>query len=49
MSNKFFKDSITIYHLKDDEEIERIQFDGKKYPKVYFRHNKKANIIDKRT
>lgn len=47
MNNRFFNDVITIYHFIDDENVEKIYFDGKKMPKVYFRHNKKINLIDK--
>lgn len=42
MSDKFFKDKITIYHINDDDTATRLQFD-----KVYFRHNKKTNLVDK--
>ena len=41
---RFFIHSITIYHLNNDETITRMTF-----KKVYFRHNKKSNMIDKRT
>jgi len=44
MNKKFFKDKITIYHFKDDETVMRLPFEA-----VYFRHNKKTNLIDKRT
>ena len=42
----FFIHNITIYHFENDT-IEKIYFNGKKNPKVYFRHNKKVNLIDK--
>lgn len=42
MSNNFFIHTITIYHLDDDDNATREVFEG-----VYFRHNKKANVIDK--
>lgn len=42
MNKKFFKDKITIYHTTDDEKFTRMHFD-----KVYFRHNKKTNLVDK--
>lgn len=42
MSN-FFIHNITVYHLTNDTAT-RIQFEG-----VYFRHNKKTNLVDKRT
>lgn len=42
MNKKFFKDKITIYHTEDDEIFTRMTFD-----KVYFRHNKKTNLVDK--
>lgn len=45
MNKRFFIHSITIYHTnKNDESIKRMIFKG-----VYFRHNKKSNMIDKRT
>ncbi len=42
MSDKFFIHQITVYHTQNDENYEKVYFD-----KVYFRHNKKANLIDK--
>ena len=42
MNNKFFIHQITIYHTTDDEEFTR-----KTFEKVYFRHNKKTNLVDK--
>lgn len=39
----FFIHNITAFHFDDDEEVSRIEFEG-----VYFRHNKKSNLIDKR-
>jgi hypothetical protein len=44
MNNKFFKDKITVYHFEDDESVMKLPFE-----QVYFRHNKKTNLIDKRT
>nr|DAV79445.1 MAG TPA: hypothetical protein [Caudoviricetes sp.] len=44
MDKKFFKDKITIYHFNNDETVTRLPFE-----EVYFRHNKKTNLIDKRT
>lgn len=44
---KFFKDKITIYHTNDDENFTMQHYDGEDLPKVYFRHNKKANLVDK--
>lgn len=41
MNKKFFIHNITVYHLIDDIAT-RIEFNG-----VYFRHNKKSNMIDK--
>lgn len=31
----------------NDEEVEIQHYDGNKLPKVYFRHNKKSNVVDK--
>lgn len=42
MNDKFFIHQITVYHTEDDENFTRKTFD-----KVYFRHNKKTNKIDK--
>lgn len=47
MNKRFFKDAITVYHIEDDKAT-KLHFDGKNLPKVYFRHNKKSNLIDKR-
>lgn len=49
MNDRFFIHQITIYHTEDDENFEIQHYDGKKLPKVYFRHNKKTNVIDKRS
>ena len=38
----FFIHQITIYHTEDDEIFTRMPFE-----QVYFRHNKKPNLIDK--
>ena len=43
MNKRFFIHKITIYHL-EDEEVTTIHLN-----EVYFRHNKKTNVIDKRT
>lgn len=43
MNMRFFKDSITIYHIEDDKAT------SLPFKQVYFRHNKKTNLIDKRT
>lgn len=43
MNKRFFIHEITVYHTDDDENYTRIHFDS-----VYFRHNKKTNLIDKR-
>ena len=42
MNNRFFIHQITVYHTIDDEHFTRETFD-----KVYFRHNKKTNLVDK--
>lgn len=42
MNNRFFIHQITVYHTEDDEIFTRLHFD-----KVYFRHNKKTNLVDK--
>lgn len=42
MNNKFFKDKITIYHFEDDTTTTKMSFEH-----VYFRHNKKSNVVDK--
>lgn len=42
MNGRFFIHQITVYHTEDDEIFTTINFD-----KVYFRHNKKTNLIDK--
>ena len=42
MNDRFLIHQITIYHTEDDEIFTRLAFD-----KVYFRHNKKTNLIDK--
>ena len=44
MNKRFFIHKITVYHSEDDENYARINFND-----VYFRHNKKTNLIDKRT
>lgn len=40
MNKKFFIHKITVYHI--GEIVTRTQFE-----EVYFRHNKKSNLIDK--
>ena len=42
MNDRFFIHKITVYHTEDDEIFTTINFD-----KVYFRHNKKTNLVDK--
>lgn len=42
MNDTFFIHKITVYHTTDDEIFTRMTFD-----KVYFRHNKKTNLVDK--
>lgn len=42
MNNRFFIHKITVYHTEDDEIFTKIHF-----YKVYFRHNKKTNLVDK--
>ena len=42
MNDRFFIHQITVYHTTDDENFTRLPF-----AKVYFRHNKKANLVDK--
>jgi len=38
----FFIHKITVYHSNDDKTVTRLPFE-----EVYFRHNKKTNLIDK--
>lgn len=47
MNDRFFIHQITVYHTTDDENFTIQHYDGKDLPKVYFRHNKKINVIDK--
>ena len=42
MNDRFFIHQITVYHTTDDENFTIETFD-----KVYFRHNKKTNLVDK--
>lgn len=42
MNDRFFIHKITVYHTEDDEIFTRMTFD-----KIYFRHNKKTNLVDK--
>lgn len=42
MNDRFFIHKITVYHTADDEK-----FIIQHYDKVYFRHNKKTNLVDK--
>lgn len=42
MNKRFFKDKITVYHFNSDETVTKLAFN-----EVYFRHNKKTNLIDK--
>lgn len=47
MNNRFFIHAITLYHFKDNDEVEIQYYDGNKLPKVYFRHDKKSNAVDR--
>lgn len=47
MNDRFFIHQVTVYHTKDDENFTIEHYDGKNLPKVYFRHNKKTNLVDK--
>lgn len=47
MNDTFFIHQITVYHTRDDENFTIQHYDGENLPKVYFRHNKKTNLIDK--
>lgn len=47
MNDRFFIHQVTVYHTKDDENFTIQHYDGKNLPKVYFRHNKKTNLVDK--
>ncbi len=47
MNDRFFIHQITVYHTADDENFKIQHYDGEDLPKVYFRHNKKTNLIDK--
>lgn len=42
MNDRFFIHKITVYHTTDDEK-----FIIQHYDKVYFRHNKKTNLVDR--
>ena len=42
MNDRFFIHQITVYHTTDDEN-----FTIETFNKVYFRHNKKTNLVDK--
>lgn len=42
MNDRFFIHKTTVYHTEDDEN-----FTIQHYNKVYFRHNKKTNLVDK--
>ena len=44
MNKRSFIHSITIYHVNNNDTFTRMDF-----KEVYFRHNKKSNMIDKRT
>lgn len=44
----FFIHNITVFHFDDEEKAKKIFFNGGNLPKVYFRHNEKVNVIDKR-
>lgn len=43
MNKNFMIHTVTIYHMNDDDSITRMVFND-----VYFRHNKKTNMFDKR-
>lgn len=47
MNDRFFIHPITVYHTEDDENFTIQHYDGVNLPKVYFRHNKKTNLVDK--
>lgn len=47
MNDRFFIHQITVYHTEDDENFTIQYYDGEGLPKVYFRHNKKTNLVDK--
>ena len=47
MNNRFFIHQITVYHTEDDENFTIQYYNGKASPQVYFRHNKKTNLVDK--
>ena len=47
MNDRFFIHQITVYHTEDDENFTIQHYDGENLPKVYFRHNKKNNLVDK--
>ena len=47
MNDRFFIHQITVYHTEDDEIFKIQHYDGENLPKVYFRHNKKTNLVDK--
>ncbi len=42
MNKRFFIHKITVYHTEDEKSYEAIHFN-----EVYFRHNKKTNLVDK--
>lgn len=44
----FFIHQITVYHFKDEENVEIIHFNKKENTNVYFRYNQKINVINKR-
>ena len=47
MNDTFFIHQITVYHTTDDENFTIQHYEADNLPKVYFRHNKKTNLIDK--
>ena len=47
MNNRFFIHQITVYHTEDDENFNIQHYNGTASPQVYFRHNKKTNLVDK--
>ena len=42
MNKRFFIHSITIYHVNNNDTFTKMDF-----KEVYFRHNKKTNLVDK--
>ena len=42
MNDRFFIHQVTVYHTDNDEDFTKMIFKN-----VYFRHNKKINLVDK--